>query len=160
MARLGDRWNPDARVCLIGGRDLPPYQARIDEAEIGDRVSLLGLRPHEETRRWVRAADVFVLPSYSEGLPVSVMEAMAAGCAIVCTDVGGIPQLIEDGKQGLLVAPGSDEELAHALARVIGSPEIREGIAAAGRERIREFDTSRKVQEILTLYREVTRCTP
>ena len=79
---------------------------------------------------------------------------------VVCTDVGGIPQLIENGKQGLLVTPGSVEELAEALLTVTAGPEVRERIAAGSRERIREYDTSRKVQEILSIYREVTRCAP
>jgi len=160
VARLGDRWNPRARLVLIGERDLAPWQRRIDEAGIADRVTLLGLRPHDETRRWVRAADVFVLPSFSEGLPVSVMEAMAAGCAVVCTSVGGLPQLIDDGEQGLLVAPGSPEELADALAAVTGDGGPRGRLAAAGRARILDYDTSRKVREVLTLYREVTNCAP
>jgi glycosyltransferase involved in cell wall biosynthesis len=160
VARLGDRWNRDARLWLIGGRDLPPWQRRVDEAGLGDRVTLLGLLPHDETRRWVRAADVFVLPSFSEGFPVSVLEAMAAGCAVVCTPVGGVPRLIEHGVEGLLVAPGSVEELAAALERVGRDDGLRARLAAGARARVREYDTSRKVQEILTIYREVARCTP
>jgi glycosyltransferase involved in cell wall biosynthesis len=155
VARLGEGWREDAHLYLIGGDDLTPYRRRIDEAGLGDRVTLLGLRPHEETRRWVRAADVFVLPSYSEGLPVSVMEAMAAGCAIVCTDVGGIPHLIERGRQGLLVSPGSDEELAEALVTVMRDEAIRRSVAAAGHARIQAYDTSCKVREILSVYRRV-----
>jgi glycosyltransferase involved in cell wall biosynthesis len=83
------------------------------------------------------------------------MEAMAAGCAIVCTDVGGIPQLIENGDQGLLVTPGSEEELAAALANVTEDDAVRRRVAAAGHARIQSFDTSCKVREILSIYHRV-----
>ncbi len=155
VKRLGDRLNRSAHFYLIGGGDLSPYQKRLDNADLGKRITLLGLQPHDQTRRWVRAADVFILPSYGEGLPVSVMEAMAGGCAIVSTKVGGIPQLIENGKNGLLVTPGSDEELAEALHQITADPAYRRAIAAAGISRIQDYDTSHKVREILSIYSSI-----
>jgi glycosyltransferase involved in cell wall biosynthesis len=80
----------------------------------------------------LREHDVFVLPSESEGLPLSLLEAMACGLAVVATRVGGIPEIVLDGKTGLLVEPAKPSELAHRLQALIASSELRHSLGAAG----------------------------
>jgi glycosyltransferase involved in cell wall biosynthesis len=82
-------------------------------------------------------ADVFVLPSFAEGVPVVLMEAMAARCPVVATRINGIPELIEDGVTGLLVPPGRPDLLANAVERILAGPRQAERMALAAHEKIR-----------------------
>ena len=100
-------------------------------------------------------ADVFVLASDSEGLPMSVLEAMAAGLPVVASAVGGVPELVRDGETGALVPPRDSAALARALAPIVGDPELRDRLGDAGRRRVeREFSLARFEREHLELYRD------
>lgn len=96
----------------------------------------LGFVPHDELERLYERAAVVVCSSYREGLPLCVIEAMAYGRPVVATAVGGIPQLVEDGRTGFLVPPGDAEALREALERVLADPALRRRLGSAGRERI------------------------
>ncbi len=101
-------------------------------ALLGDRSDVAAL---------LAGADVFVLPSRSEGMPLSVLEAMAAGLPVVASAVGGVPELVVDGETGLLVPPGDEDALAEALARLLADPALRRRLGAAGHARALErFD--------------------
>ena len=98
----------------------------------------LGFVPHDELERLYARAAVVVLPSYREGLPLCVIEAMAHGRPVVASRVGGIPELVEDGVTGFLVEPGDVEGLRSALERLLADSELRRRMGRAGRERIVE----------------------
>jgi glycosyltransferase involved in cell wall biosynthesis len=85
-----------------------------------------------------QAADVFVLPSFAEGIPVVLMEAMAMGVPCVSTTVNGIPELIESGRQGILVPPSEAKALAGAIARLMDDPAYRAELAAEARKKVRQ----------------------
>jgi glycosyltransferase involved in cell wall biosynthesis len=119
---------------VIGeGPDRPGLEAEILRLGIGDRVRLVGER--RDVPELLAGADVFVLSSTSEGLPVSVLEAMAAGLPVVGSSVGGVPELVVDGETGLLVEPGNPQELSAAIDRLLADPELRRRLGDAGRER-------------------------
>ena len=93
-------------------------------------------RPARTLQAWrlgLRAANILVLPSFSENLPMSVIEALAHGAAVVCTPVGALPELIEHERTGLIVKPGDVEGLASALGRLIDDPELRQRLGENGR---------------------------
>jgi len=95
-----------------------------------DRLDLLGTVYGEEKRRIFARADVFVLPSYAEGFPLSLLEAMAAGLPVICTPVGAIPEVVADGVHGLLVNPGQPAELAAAIQALATDPGRRQRMGA------------------------------
>ncbi len=134
-------------------------QARIDRLRLSDLVALVGARSQPEVGAALRAATVFTLPSLiaasgdRDGIPVSLMEAMAAGAPVVSTRVSGIPELIEDEHEGLLVAPRDPRALAGALARLLDDAALRRRLAVAARAKIeREFDAAREANKLLELF--------
>ncbi len=139
-----------------------PYQAEI-EAEIGrlgltDRVNLLGMQPSEVVVDELRAADVFCLPSFAEGVPISIMEAMAMGVPVVSTNVGGIPELLTHGVTGWCTAPGRSDELAEALRAAVTGGAARDTVLDSARRRVEQLhDTQRASLEMRELFAEVTR---
>lgn len=131
---------PEWKLVLIGPNDEPACQAKIEEmiAQFGlqGRVELLGQRP--DARDFFRRAAVYVQPSLQEALPLALQEALAYGSACIATPVGGVPELVEDGKTGLLVAPGEVEELRKALERLLADDALRAQLSAAGPTGIQE----------------------
>jgi glycosyltransferase involved in cell wall biosynthesis len=127
-------------LLIVGeGPDRPGLEAEIDRLGLDGRVRLAGER--DDVPDLLAGADVFVLASASEGMPISVLEAMAAGLPVVASRVGGVPEVVADGETGLLVPPGSPQELAEALRRLLADPELRQRLGDAGRIRVRErFD--------------------
>lgn len=115
------------------------------------QVRLLGHRPDIETV--LAALDVFVLPSASEGLPNTVLEAMASGVPVVATHVGGVDELVEHGETGLLTPPGATGALARAIEDLLRDPARRAAMAAAARRRARaEFDLDAMIRTYEALY--------
>jgi glycosyltransferase involved in cell wall biosynthesis len=132
---------PDSFEAVIVGEgpDRPRLEEEIEALGLSGRVRLAGER--RDVPELLAAADVFVLPSASEGLPVSVLEAMAAGLPVIASRVGGVPEQVSDGETGLLVEPGDPSELTAALDRLIADPSLRRRLGAAGRARAEQaFD--------------------
>src|SRR5262249_1310088 len=99
-------------------------------------------------------ASIFCLPSFAEGLPGVLMEAMAMRLPVVSTRITGVPELIEDGHTGLLVAPGRADLLADALERLLTDPALCSEMGANAREKvIQEFNTDRSARELPALFR-------
>ena len=102
------------------------------------------------------AFDALLLPSISEGTPVSAIEALAAGRPVVATRVGGVPDVVRDGEDGLLVEPGAIDDLAERLARLARDPALRERMGTSGRERVVDrYGVGRLVDEMDVLYRSL-----
>ncbi len=144
-----------ARLTLVGeGPERSRLESLARRHGIGDHVRFTGAVGQDEIRDLYRSADVFCLPSLSEGLPVVLMEAMALGVPVLSTRIMGIPELIEDGRSGLLVSPGRVDQVAAALERLLTDPELRARLAAGAREKVRsEFDVdvwARRLREVLT----------
>jgi glycosyltransferase involved in cell wall biosynthesis len=157
-ALLGKRGVP-FRLRLVGdGEDRGAIEEQISALGLGDAVELLGAQPRDRVAALLREADVSVLPSVvtasgkKEGLPVVLMEALAMEVPVVATDISGIPELVEDGRSGLLVPERDSEALAAALERVWRDPAAARAMAAAGREKVlAEFDLRRNTAELRDL---------
>lgn len=145
----------DAKLLLVGeGPERPSIEQLIGELGIAPAVRLLGLR--QDVARLLGAADVFLLSSISEGIPLTIIEAMAAGVPVVATRVGGIPEMIEDSRTGLL-APAKDAvTLAEQIARLAEDRDLSAAIARAGREvALRLFSEQQMHQRYAALYEEM-----
>jgi colanic acid/amylovoran biosynthesis glycosyltransferase len=128
------------RLRLIGdGPERGAIESFLATEKLEESVILEGALNHEETKQKLAQADIFVLASFAEGLPVALMEAMAMGVPCVSTFVAAIPELIRDGLEGVLVPPSSEQVLAAALQRLIGDPDLRRRFALAARCRVTEF---------------------
>lgn len=122
------------------------------EGEISDRVHLLGYR--SDVPDLLAAADIFVMPSLWEGLPLAILEAMRSGTTVIATATSGIPEAIRDGREGLLLDPGDEEGLATALRGLIKDPSRRESLARAAKRRAEaEFSIERMMDRYEGLYR-------
>jgi glycosyltransferase involved in cell wall biosynthesis len=144
---------PDVHVAIAGrGDQEAPLRRLADELGISPRVHLLGLR--QDVDRVLLAADVFVQPSRSEGLPLAVLEAMAAALPVVATNVGGVGEAVVDGETGILVPPGDSPALAAAARAVLAMPDRGAGLGQFGRKRaIRDFSVREMVDRYCALYR-------
>ena len=121
------------RASLVGdGPDRAMIEAELHRLGLAESVRLLGDR--SDVPELLAGADVFVCSSRSEGMPVSILEAMAVGLPVVASAVGGVPEIVDDRVTGLLVAPGAVAPLADALARLIGDRALRERMGRAGRD--------------------------
>jgi colanic acid/amylovoran biosynthesis glycosyltransferase len=137
----------DLQLRLIGeGPERSSIEAYIAAQKLEDSVILEGALNHQATRQKLMQADIFVLASFAEGLPIALMEAMAMEIPCVSTFVAGIPELIRDGHEGLLVPPSSEQTLAVVLQQLTCDLELRRQLAVAGRSRVCEsYDLERNL---------------
>jgi glycosyltransferase involved in cell wall biosynthesis len=143
-------------VALVGDGPLrEAIRARARDAGVLGRLHLLGNR--SDVPSVLAAADAFVLPSLWEGLPMALLEAMAAGLPVVATSVAGTRQVVEDERHGLLVPPGDPSALAVALNRVVRDPALRTRLGKAARNHVRaEFSVDAQARRHADLYRVMT----
>jgi glycosyltransferase involved in cell wall biosynthesis len=147
---------PNLKVWLGGDGELDIVRDRAASLGIGGYVQVLGWVKGADKTRLLDEASVYVLPSYNEGLPMSVLEAMAHGLPVVATPVGGIPEALRDGEEGFLVAPGDIEGLADRLDRLLANPDLRARMGEAARQRaISCFGADGIVKQWVALYREL-----
>ncbi len=133
----------DVACHLVGdGPDRAALAAQASDAGLADRVVLLGRRNRDQITALLKSADVVAAPSVPtaggrrEGIPVALMEAMAAGVPVVASDLSGIPELVEHDRTGLLVPPGDARALAAALRRMVAEPSLGRRLAGAAREKV------------------------
>jgi len=150
---------PEARMVIFGDGDLrSELEERIRLENVADAVTLAGFRPPEEIPSVLKAADVFVFPSVLEGLGTSLFDAMAARAPIVTTTAGGIPDIVQNERNGLLVSPRDPAALARAVVRVVQDAELREKLITAAREFVeREGTYQRMVEETVRVYEGLKR---
>lgn len=144
-------------ICLIigEGQDKALLEDKIKENKLEDRVFLTGRI--NDASEYIKALTVFVLPSIKEGLPYTILEAGTASLAVVATTVGGIPELVEDMKSGILIQPKNSRELSHALSFMIEHPEERKRYGNTLKERINDkFSFQKMIDGNVNIYNETS----
>ncbi|HWZ60409.1 MAG TPA: glycosyltransferase [Gemmatimonadaceae bacterium] len=153
MAALRDSGVPVPwRLAIAGGgAEREALAALVESLGLRGSIHLLGHR--DDVASWQVAADVFVMPSLWEGLPLALLEAMATGSAVIASRTSGIPEAVTDGVDGLLTPPGDVAALAAAVRRVLGDAALRRALGDAARARVaREFSMERMTAEYEALY--------
>lgn len=156
LARLKDRW--PSLICLCAGRDDSGGEIAKAAASRGlqDRIRWLGFQL--DPGPLYDAADLYVLPSHWEGMPLVLIEALRAGLAAVATDVGGVGEVVRHEREGLLCAPRSPRSLAEAIARALEDEEARKAWGRAARQRFEEsFGVERMVERFTEIHESVAR---
>jgi colanic acid/amylovoran biosynthesis glycosyltransferase len=145
------------RLILVGdGPKRSELEALARELGIESAITFAGAVGREDVHEYYRAANAFCLPSFHEGVPIVLMEAMALELPVVATDVMGVRELVEHEGNGLLIRPGRSDLLADAVERLIVDPDWRRRLGAAGRETVQQrFDIRRSAAEIHTAFEEL-----
>jgi glycosyltransferase involved in cell wall biosynthesis len=147
--------HPEAMFVLAGeGSERARLEAQAKELRLADRIVFLGYRA--DVRHLLDDCDLFVLPSLNEGLPLSILEAMAASKPVIATSVGGTAEVIVNGETGLLVPPADPTALAGAIRAVLSTPQLAERLAMGGAARVRQFSADKMVGDIMRVYDELT----
>lgn len=151
-----------AMQLTIGGNgEVDQAQIMANELNVMDRVTFAGWVSGEDKLRLLQQADIYVLPSYNEGLPVSILEAMSWGVPVISTRVGGIPELIDDGEDGLLIEAGDQTALSAAILRLAGDAQSRAAMGAAARNKVATgFSKSVVLPQLEGIYTRLLACRP
>ncbi len=147
---------PDAAILLIGEGELRRHLERLaEELEVKSRIIFMGFR--SDIPSLLRSMDIFVYPSLLEGLGTSLLDAMAAEVPVVATTTGGIPEVVSNGVNGILVPPRNPQALAKAVVTILQNNELAKKLGQAGRETVeKRFTVDRMVEGTLEVYRKVT----
>lgn len=147
---------PDIVLKCGGDGELEQVAQRANELGIGENVKILGWVKGEEKQRLLDEAAVYVLPSYIEGMPMGVLEAMDAGLPVIATTVGGIPDAIDSGVDGILIVPGDVDALANAITLLLGNVGVRVKMGGAAKQKIAErFRAEKVLPQLEAVYRRL-----
>lgn len=146
---------PDVDIVLAGdGELLSELKHQVNVQGIAERVKFLGYR--QDIERILKASDIFVMPSLREGTSIAILEAMAANTPIVATAVGGNPEVIIDGKTGILVPPADSKALAKAIITLLTDNEQASSFARAAKERVENvYHPQKNIENLRRLYQDI-----
>ena len=146
---------PQAQLTLAGDGELDKASDLVKQLNLEDHVELPGWIDLEQRNRLLWDADVFILPSYNEGLPMAMLEAMAWGLPVISTPVGGIPEVIVSGENGYLADPGDIKALSAAMQSLVEDDALRLAMGRSARKRIAPLDLTLYCEQLTKIYRSV-----
>jgi glycosyltransferase involved in cell wall biosynthesis len=157
VAAAGLLKDPCAQVLLVGdGPERKALERETERLGVGDRLHFVGFVTHDRLPAAMAHADVLVLPSLYEELGTVLLEAMQAGLPIVASETGGIPDVIEDGVNGLLVPPGDPEALARRIDRILSDGDLARRLSEGAQERGKDYDWEVLAERVLRVYQGLT----
>lgn len=141
-----------ADACSLNGTN----NSQILKEKIGERhFQYLGQLTQDQLKEWLQKSTILIMPSLDEAFPLSALEAMASGCALIASTAGGLKELVKHEEDGLLIEPGSAVQLAEAMIRLLKDPALCQNIAAKGLEKVRtEYSYAKLVEKSLASYRQ------
>jgi glycosyltransferase involved in cell wall biosynthesis len=157
LTRLRVDCQARTRVVLAGNGETAQVRDLIQRRGLASFVEVRDWLSPEQRDRLLASADAFVLPSYAEGLPMSLLEAMAWGLPVITTAVGSIPEHVQDDVHGILVRPGDVSELAGAIERIVMDDALRIAMGARARSAVEPLNVQWYVQKVAAIYRSLAR---
>lgn len=157
FAALPESHKKRTELVLAGNGDLDKAQQLIEELGLEHQVKISAWLNPEQRDALLASADVFVLPSYNEGLPMSMLEAMAWGLPVIVTPVGGIPEVIHQNQNGILIEPGNEQQLIAAMQHLINHQDLRIAIGNAARRSVEYLDIKHYTHSLLNIYLSAAR---
>jgi len=147
---------PQAKLILIGeGPERKKLEFQIARLGLQDRVELKGKLTNQAIPEELQKAEVFVLPSLSEGLGISILEAQACGVPVIASKVGGILDIIEDRKTGILIEPKNPRQIAQAIIKIFSQPEFAQKLIQNAKDDLKKYDWQNIAQKINRIYQEL-----
>ena len=155
--RLVKDKEPDAKLMLIGdGSEKEKLKSIIKKLNLEHLVMHLPQLPNQNIPKYAVASDVLVLPSLSEGFPMTILEAMASGLPIVSTKVSGLPEIVKEGKNGFLVEPGNPEQLADKILLLLKDDGVRATMSANNKESVKQYGWETVIGKLEKIYFGIT----
>ncbi len=150
--------HPAVQLIILGeGPENNSLNKIISNNRLNNKIHLIGSHPHDEVYLWLKASDLFVLPTYNEGLPNALLEAMACGLPVIASKVGGIPEVVKDGENGILIAAKNAGALYQALDQMLLNVNLSKGMGKKGKELIEnEFTWESNAKKMTDLYESLT----
>ena len=146
--------DPKVNLYIVGGgTELELFSRLASESGAGDRIHFEGF--HADPRAYLRAADIFVIASRRESFGLAILEAREAGCAIIATQVDGIPELLDAGRCGLLVPPLDPAAMAGAMLRLLGDGALQKSLRREALVGLERFTVERMADEVMAVYEEL-----
>ncbi|NEZ54407.1 glycosyltransferase family 4 protein [Adonisia turfae] len=156
FSQLQPQLQAQARLIFAGSGDNEELLELARSLDIYSHMNLLGWINTVQRDQLLADASIFLLPSYNEGLPMALLEAMAFGVPPVTTSVGGIPEVVISGVNGIIVNPGDIKNLTEAIATLISQADLRKKMGYQARESVRSLSTENYVKSLLEIYCKIT----
>lgn len=156
MKIITDKYK-NTRLLVIGdGNERGYLEDLVKRLDLQKYVTFIGKVPNERIPEYMVASDIFVLPSLSEGFPVTVLEAMASGLPVVTTDVRGLPEIVKEGENGFLVKPEDPREISKKVLLILRSNELRERLSNYNKEKSKQYSWESVVTRLEDVYHMVS----
>lgn len=155
IAENKDKYRNRIKLLIGGNGKIEKLTNLINEYEISDIVEYLGWVTGNDKSKILNKADVYILPSYVEGSPVSILEAMAYGMPIISTNVGGIPELVKNNENGLLIEPGNLKQIEKAIDWFVMNPEFIKTYGAVSELIVQKYLPASVVKQLIEVYQSV-----
>ena len=147
---------PELEVFCGGDGEVDIVRKKVEDQGMSKRVHILGWVGPQERSELLNRCQIYMLPSYAEGLPVAIIEAMEANLAIIATNVGGIPEMIQDGKNGLLITPGDIDGMTASLTSLISNPQLRTQLGDSARKTfLSTYSEEKVIPQFAVIYRDL-----
>lgn len=155
FAALPPEYQQNAQLIMAGDGEGEKARDILKKLNLTEYITILDWVNEQQRDELLAKADVFVLPSYNEGLPMALLEAMSWGLSVITTPVGGIPELVMDHENGLFVQPGNIQELSTAMQLLIANPEVKKILGENARNSIKPFDIKNYIVSLSNIYHSV-----
>ena len=146
------------KILMAGDGEIQKAKDIIKKENIEDRIEVLGWIDNKQKEEYLKSSDFYILPSYDEGMPMSVLEAMSYSLPVITTDVGGIPEIIQNEENGILIKPGDSKEIAKTIKQLLNDEKLRQKISKNAYKTIyNKFNLDNYINSLDKIYKKIKR---